>query len=325
MENNYTESDFLTFPPHDAQYRLGFTPPSREHVAIYNAWFRTYFSPAIGQLRNRVDNPVEDRWVDLAHVRETLQFSQNWLTFSEVATKMELTRTLFVHLDRQDDEVTDILGEFWGHYYTHSDEIARPRSVDQSPFFFEDLELDAMAAVLAWFSVGGLDIKAMEKMVRTGNTPYSDLSDILVDPSCNLRYWHIFLAGVARHMASDQSVYSVELQCSRLLQPSLRFREIPGWQARFPIMAKASERDEVMGMGKILDPVTLGRVYALRKPDTLWDPSLEIRTCNVFFGVFGIISFVLEELEMTDSAAEQAICAWLELMGIPVREGENDV
>ncbi|KAI5896111.1 uncharacterized protein SCHCODRAFT_02568293 [Schizophyllum commune H4-8] len=264
-------------------------------TAICNAWCRDYFFPAAERVQGWVNNSE----VDEAHAAMALAFSRNWITFE---AHLHDTSS-FINSNAVADRHTVLapLGLFWEKFYALY-ESGEDRRVEDSPFYIKELDPALLCRLHAWFEDLDLRFQSMDDMFLMKSTDESQEGSPADShgKTDRRRYWNIFLAGLARSLASDTD--------RRLKVPSPSFREKLEWKARFPILDK-----DLNGVKYVRDPITLGGAVGLVDPDILLTGDAKSKTEYLLQNMCRIIDIVLDDYKLGDAAAEQAMCTFLEM------------
>ncbi|KAL1751855.1 hypothetical protein FB107DRAFT_293614 [Schizophyllum commune] len=264
-------------------------------IAIQNAWCRDYFFPAAARVQDWIDNSE----VDEAHAAIALAYSRNWITFEAHLRVTSSSIDANALADR--NIILAPLGLFWEKFYALY-ESCEDRSVDKSPFRIKKLDPALLWRLHEWFEDRNLHFQSMDDRFtkRSSDESQEGSPADQHDETDRKRYWNIFLASLARSLASDTD--------GRLKVPSPSFREKLEWKARFPALDK-----DLNGVEYIRDPITLGGAIGLVNPDILTTGDVKSKTEYLVQNIFRIIGIVLDEYKLGDAAAEQAVCTFLEM------------
>ncbi|KAL1708099.1 hypothetical protein EV121DRAFT_255012 [Schizophyllum commune] len=321
MASTRTTSDFFAYPVRDSSTSSGMSAQAQADyqrdgptAAVYNEWMRELFEPGYSRLQELVDagHPSDE------DVREVLALSTDWQTFRDVVLLLRSKKVLpdaqLRHFQAYEKALLKLLGRFWAAWYHHSGEHIEPKDIKQSPFAWERLNKASQDKVKKWLASKNIDYERIRSkalsgtMKGKGRRAHAEYRDMFK------RDWPIFLAGVARFVASG----GPNGRMNELSVPTKAFREFPGWQTRFTLMSLmgtiVKEGEEGDEAEYLRDPITAGGALSVEAVQRLAILKSKDKLDNFIKAVFITISFVLDILDMADSAAEQAVCVFCAMM-----------
>ncbi|KAI5830580.1 hypothetical protein K523DRAFT_239522 [Schizophyllum commune Tattone D] len=319
MASTRTASDFLTYPMRDSSTSSGMSAMAQadylrdgKAVAVYNEWMRELFEPGASRLQDLVDagHPSGE------DVREVLALSADWETFRGVVLRKEhvLPDAQLRHFKGYEKALLKLLGRFWAAWYRHSGEYIEPKDIKQSPFVWERLNKASQDKVKRWLASKNIDYERIRSKALSGTMKGKGRHAHAEYREMFKRDWPIFLAGVARFVASG----GPSGRMNELSAPTKAFREFPGWQTRFTLMslmeAIAKEGEEGKEAEYLLDPITAGGAISVEAVRRLAITKSKDKLDTFIMAAFMTTSFVLDMLDMADSAAEQAVCVFCAMM-----------
>ncbi|KAL1715929.1 hypothetical protein EV715DRAFT_255693 [Schizophyllum commune] len=309
MASTRTTSDFFTYPVRDSSTSSGMSAMAQADyqrdgptAAVYNEWMRELFEPGYSRLQELVDagHPSDE------DVREVLALSTDWQTFRDVVL---LLRSKHGY----EKALLKLLGRFWAAWYHHSGEHIEPKDIKQSPFAWERLNEASQDKVKKWLAAKNIDYERLRSKVLSGTVKGKGRHAHAEYREMFKGHWPIFLAGVARFVASG----GPNGHMNELSVPTKAFREFPGWQTRFTLMSlmgaigKEGEGEEAR---YLRDPITAGGALSVEAVQRLAILKSKDKLDDFIMAAFMTTSFVLDILDMADSAAEQAVCVFCAMM-----------
>ncbi|KAI5898858.1 uncharacterized protein SCHCODRAFT_02487358 [Schizophyllum commune H4-8] len=319
MASTRTASDFLTYPVRDSSTSSGMSAQAQadylrdgKAAAVYNEWMRELFKPGASRLQELVDagHPSDE------DVREVLALSANWETFRAVVLvlrgELVLPDAQLRHFREYEKALLKLLGRFWAAWYRHSDEYIEAKGIEQSPFAWERLNKASQDKVKKWLASKNIDYERIRSKALSGTMKgkgrHAEYREMFK------REWPIFLAGVARFVASG----GPNGRMNELSVPTKAFREFPEWKTRFTIMSLMREIVKEGEEGKeaecLRDPITAGGALGVEAVQDLAIMKSKDKLDNFIMAAFMTTSFVRDMLDMADSAAEQAVCVFCAMM-----------
>ncbi|KAI5825004.1 hypothetical protein K523DRAFT_375939, partial [Schizophyllum commune Tattone D] len=167
-------------------------------IAIQNAWCRDYFFPAAARVQHWIDNSE----VDEAHAAIALAYSRNWITFE--AHLRDTSSSIDANALADRNIILAPLGLFWEKFYALY-ESCEDRSIDESPFRIKELDPALLWRLHEWFEDRNLQFQSMDDMFtkRSSDESQGTSPADQNDETDRERCWNIFLASLARSLASD--------------------------------------------------------------------------------------------------------------------------
>ncbi|KAL1751845.1 hypothetical protein FB107DRAFT_251215 [Schizophyllum commune] len=271
-----------------------------EDAALFIQWFRALVQPCAEWLFH----PQNFKFSEY-EVREVLTFSQEWLALLDFSKEFVLqTEEQREVLYGYQCDIPAALGGYWGAMHV-TWEICPARRIEDSLYHFPRLEVRALSDVRKWFNDAGLPLSDMSQMfeklpsrvIQERYQYFFDKKSAKDEPDTR-RYWSIFLAGLARCLVRE----SLNLSSQKTYERQERFRVfVPG------------AREHLSWLECIKDPVTFGGAMALKEPVKFHDGSPGDRETYIVRNMLAICSYVLSDLRMGESSAEQAICMFIEM------------
>ncbi|KAI5896096.1 uncharacterized protein SCHCODRAFT_02723920 [Schizophyllum commune H4-8] len=266
---------------------------------LFIQWFCALVQPCAEWLLHPRNFKFSDN-----EVREVLVFSQEWLALldfsKEFALRTEEQREV---LYGYKCDIPAALGGYWGAFHA-AWELCPERRVKDSPYNFSKLDIRALGYVRKWFNDAGLPLSDMCQMfedlpsevIQERYQYLFDTKGRKNEPDTR-RYWSIFLAGLARCLVRESLNMSGHKPYER--------------QERFRVFVPIA-RERLSWLECIKDPVTFGGAMALKEPATFHNGSPSDREAYIVRNMLAICSYVLTDLCMAESSAEQAICMFIE-------------
>ncbi|KAL1746848.1 hypothetical protein HDZ31DRAFT_72597 [Schizophyllum fasciatum] len=306
----FTAETFRRFPTQTLDPQAPLSPQAAadlhnhgHDVALFNEWHRALIAPTIRAIKAHNAAAHTATAPSATRTRHVLRFGGEFRTFHALArAELALPRALRAALARTAADLAAALGAYWAAYYRAAEACA-PQVVERSPFGYGALDDGSRARAHVWFERAGLDSRRLSRGVvaaveggRTGGG--------WADERCvaGRRVWGVFLAGLARFLANDDTQ----------MVPSRALRQIPEWRERFFAFQTSMDDGAAAALDTMGDPVTVGGAFgAMSRMAVFRTGDAAAKEALLTECVVALVRHVWAGLRMSDAAAEQAVCAFV--------------